>query len=33
MHICKTLDSNSKVKKYENLSGYCYAINVLLTNG
>ena len=33
MHICKTLDNNSKVKKYENLSGYYFAINVLLTNG
>jgi len=32
MHICKTLDNNPKVKKYENLSGYSYAINVLLTN-
>ena len=33
MHICKILDNNSKVKKYENLSGYYFAINVLLTNG
>lgn len=32
MHICKTLDNNPKVKKYENLNGYHYAINVLLTN-
>lgn len=32
MHICKTLDNNPKVKKYENLSGYHYAINVLLSN-
>ena len=32
MHICKTLDNNPKVKKYENLNGYHYAINVLLSN-
>ena len=32
MHICKTLDNNSKVKKYEVVNGYHYAINVLLTN-
>lgn len=32
MHICRTLDNNSKVEKYEVLDEYHYAINVLLTN-
>ena len=33
MHICRVLDDNLKVKKYEVVDGYHYAINVLLTNG
>ena len=32
MHICRGLDNNSKVKKYEIVDGYHYAIDVLLTN-
>jgi hypothetical protein len=32
MHICRVLDNNSKVKKYEIIDGYHYAIDVLLTN-
>ena len=32
MHICRALDNNSKVEKYEVLDEYHYAINVLLTN-
>ncbi len=32
MHICRVLDNNSKVKKYEVVDGYHYAIDVLLTN-
>lgn len=32
MHICRMLDNNSKVEKYEVLDDYHYAINVLLTN-
>lgn len=32
MHICRVLDNNPKVKKYEVVDGYHYAIDVLLTN-